>query len=514
MRVRSQRKGTPGEQAPAKRHPASFRDHPHGLATLALTEMWERFSLFGMVAILVHFFVSSKQGGGMDLATDSSVAVAGVYLAMMGLLALPGGWVADRFLGARRAVFLGGLVIMTGHICLAIPGNYGVWPGLLLIAVGTGLLKTNITSMVGFLYARDDTHRRAAGYSLYYMGISVGALIAPMIVGFLSEEIDWHVGFGASAVGMAIGLTQFALGRNRMADSYREHPVLPLTARERRNVLRGIAGAVVGVALLVLLAAETGALSLDNLTYALAALGLIVPAVYLAHMYRCPHVTAPERVKLKAYIWFFAAAALFWMIYDQMATTLNIFASQKVDLHLAGWAMPASWTMSFPSVYGIVLAPLIGMLWLRKGRRFSTPGKFSVALGLIGGSFLAMAVASSLAAGGAKVSLWWLVGVYFIQVVGELCLSLVGVVITMALAPRAFTSQMIGIWFLAAATGDSIGGQVPRLDGVIGQTGNFLWQGALLVVAGLLMRKGAKWLRTQIGEQHSGGRAAEVAVTA
>ncbi|MER7176927.1 peptide MFS transporter [Streptomyces mesophilus] len=417
-----------------------------------------------------------------------------------------------RFLGARRAVFLGGVVIMAGHTCLAVPGNHGVWPGLLLIAAGTGLLKTNITSMVGFLYAEGDTDRRAAGYSLYYMGISAGALAAPMVVGFLGEEVDWHLGFAAAALGMALGLTQLTLGKRRLAESYRERPVVPLTARERRNVLRAAGAVVALLVLLVPLATETGLLGFDNLTYALAAVGLLVPAGYLAHMYRCPHVDTGERVRLKAYVWFFAAAALFWMVYDQMAITLNVFAAQKVDLQVLGWQMPASWTLSIPSVFGIVLAPMVGMFWLRKGRNFSTPGKFSMALGLAGGSFLVMAVASAPASGGAKVSLWWLIGVYFIQVLGELCLSLVGVVITMALAPRAFTSQMIGIWFLAAATGDSIGGQVPRLDHAIGQTGTFLWQGALLVVAGLLMLKGAGRLRTQIGEYGPGEAGVRVAV--
>ncbi|WP_199552225.1 peptide MFS transporter [Streptomyces sp. N35] len=368
---------------------------------------------------------ASKSTGGMGLGTTDSVAVAGVCMAMLGLLALPGGWVADRFLGARRAVFLGGVVIMAGHICLAVPGDAGVWPGLLLIAAGTGLLKTNITSMVGFL----------------------------------GEEVDWHLGFAAAAVGMALGLTQLALGKRRLADSYREPPVVPLTARERRNVLRSAGAAVALLALLALLATETGLLGFDNATYALAAVGLLVPAGYLAHMYRCPHVDAGERVRLKAYIWFFAAAALFWMVYDQMATTLNVFASQKVDLHVFGGLMPASWTLSIPSVFGIVLAPLVGMFWLRKGRNVSTPGRFSLAL-----------------------------------------------------APRAFTSQMIGIWFLAAATGDSLGGQVPRLDHVIGQTGTFLGQGVLLVVAGLLMLRGAAWLRTRIGEHRPGEAGVRVAV--
>ncbi|MFD5142290.1 peptide MFS transporter [Streptomyces sp. NPDC058401] len=485
--------------------PAPLRDHPRGLATLALTEMWERFSFYGMVAILVHFFAASKAAGGMGFDPNRSMAVEGVYMAAIGLLALPGGWVADRFLGARRAVLWGGLVIMAGHLCLSVPGNAGIWPGLLLITLGTGLLKTNITAMVGFLYAKGDGDRRAAGYSLSYMGISFGALVAPLIVGYLGEQIDWHLGFAAAAIGMAFGLAQFVRGGQRMAETYEEPRAVPLTRRERRNLLRAAGIAAVVLAALVLLAADTGLLDLDTGTYALTVTGVVVPVGYLAHMYRSPAITPEERIRLKAYIWFFAAAALFWMIYDQAGSALNLFAAQKVDLNLFGWAaMPPSWTQSIASVFGIALAPLFALFWVRGGRRFSTPVRFAAALALVGLSFLVMALASSFAAGGAKVSLGWLIGVYFLQVVGELCLSLVGVVMTMVLSPRAFTNRMIGIWFLAAATGDGIGGQLPRLDHVLGQSANFTWQGALLILAGLAMLVRSKWLRSLIGEHRPG----------
>lgn len=393
---------------------------------------------------------------------------------------------------------------MAGHTCMAVPGNAGIWPGLLLITLGTGLLKTNITAMVGFLYAKGDTDRRAAGYSLYYMGISFGALVAPLIVGYLGEKVDWHLGFAAAAIGMAFGLTQFVLGRKRMAETYEEPPAVPLTRRERRNLLRAAGIAAATLAVLVLLAGETGLLDLDTGTYALTATGVIVPLGYLTYMYRSPAITPEQRLRLKAYMWFFAAAALFWMVYDQAGNALNLFASHQVDLNLFGWAMPASWTQSIASVFGIALAPLFALFWVRGGRRFSTPGRFDTALALVGLSFLVMALASSFATGGRKVSLAWLIGVYFLQVVGELCLSLVGVVMAMVLAPRAFTNRMIGIWFLAAATGDGIGGQLPRLDHVLGQSTNFMWQGALLIVAGLVMLSRSKWLRSLIGEHRPG----------
>ncbi|WP_327351876.1 peptide MFS transporter [Streptomyces sp. NBC_01304] len=489
----------------------SRRRHPRGLSTLALTEMWERFSLYGMVAILVHFLAAKTQSGGMGLSEGTAEAVEGVYMAMIGLLALPGGWVADRLLGARRTVLWGGIVIMAGHIAMSVPGNLGVWPGLFLITIGTGLLKSNISAMVGCLYAEGD-ERRDAGYSLFYMGINFGALVAPLLVGFLGEEVNWHLGFAAAAVGMAFGLAQYVIGGRRMADTYKEAPITPLTPRERHTLKRNGAIAAAGLLLLGLLGAVTGSLDIDNITFALTLIAVVVPGGYLVYMYRSPSVTTEERKRLKAYVWLFAAAALFWMIYDQVGSELNLFAAQKTNLDVFGWSMPASWTQSIGSVFVILMAPLFAVFWVRRGRNFSTPGKFAAALGLVGISFLLMSAASSLASGGAKVSLMWLIGVYFIQVIGEMCLSPVGLSVTTVLAPRAFTNQMMGVWFLAAATGDAIGGQLPRLDDVIGQSSNFLWQGALLIVAGIAMFLGAGKLRALIGEQRPA--ATEVTVAA
>ncbi|MFJ6934999.1 peptide MFS transporter [Streptomyces sp. NPDC101132] len=481
--------------------PGARRRHPRGLATLVLAELWERFSLYGMVAILVHFLAAPLRHGGLGLHEGTAEAVEGVYMAMISLLALPGGWIADRFLGARRAVLWGGLVIMLGHLALAVPGSSAcVWGGLVLIVIGTGLLKPNISALVGRLYAPEDDQRRDAGYSLFYMGINLGAVLAPLVVGYLGEEVDWHLGFGAAAVGMALGLLQYVLGGRRLAAQLREEPVVRLTPAERSKVLRSGAYSLVFSGALIALLAAAHALSVDGVTFALTLVAVVVPGGVLVSMYRSPKVTPVERTRLRAYVWLFLAATLFWLVYDQMGNELNMFAARKTDLSLLGWHIPASWTQSLPALFVIALAPVFASFWVRRGRRMSTPLKFGLALLLVGASFVVMSGAAAIASRGVKVSLMWLVGVYVIQVMGEMCLSPVGLSVTTKLAPRAFTNQMMGVWFLAAATGDAIGGQLPRLDPVLGQSLNFLWQGAAVIAAGAAMVLLTRRLQRLTGE--------------
>ncbi|WP_424216802.1 peptide MFS transporter (plasmid) [Streptomyces sp. BI20] len=492
----------PAAPVPAPPAPtaARRRRHPRALATLALAELWERFSLYGMVAILVHFLAASPARGGMGLHEGTAEAVEGVYMAMISLLALPGGWIADRFLGARRAVLWGGVVIMAGHVLMAVPSPGAVWPGLVCIVVGTGLLKPNISALVGRLYAPDDDQRRDAGYSIFYMGVNLGAVIAPIVVGWLGEEVDWHLGFGAAAVGMALGLLQYVLGGRRLRRELREEPVVRLTPAERSKLVKGSLYGTVLTGVLVALLAAGHMLNIDTITFVLTVVAVVVPAGVLFSMYRSPKVDATERTRLRAYVWLFLAATLFWLVYDQMGSELNLFAAQKTDLSVLGWHIPASWTQSIPSLFVVALAPVFAAFWVRRGRRMSTPLKFGLALLLTGGSFVVMSGAAAIASHGVRVSLMWLVGVYVIQVMGELCLSPVGLSVTTKLAPRAFTNQMMGVWFLAAATGDAIGAQLPRLDAVIGQSANFLWQGVVVIAAGAVMMLFTRRLRVLSGE--------------
>jgi len=477
-----------------------FLGHPPGLATLFLTEMWERFSFYGMRSVLVLFLAADAAGGGLGLADGTAKALVGVYSAMVYLVTLPGGWISDRLLGPRRSVLYGGVVIMLGHVAMAIPGGAGVvYLGLALIIAGTGLLKPNIATLVGHLYGQDEDARRDAGFSIFYMGINLGAFLAPLVVGTLGQKVSWHLGFGTAAVGMALGLVQYVLGRRDLPDG---QPPRRLSADERRHFRRAVsAGGAVLVALVVL-ALATGTFTLDNVTWALAVIPLVVAAAYFAFMFFGSHeITADERARLRAYVWLFAAASVFWMVYDQAATELSTFAQRRTDLTVGGWEMPSSWLQAVNPIMVIALAPVFAAIWVRAGDRLSTPLKFSVAMVLVGVSFVVMTFAAAEAAHGVKVSVLWLVVTYFVQTTGELCLSPVGLSVTTKLAPRAFASQMIGLWYLAIAVGDAIGGQMTRLAGtVMSEPDYFLVLGALALATGAALAAGIRPLRAMMGE--------------
>lgn len=488
---------TTSEPSPGGR---TFFGHPWGLATLFFTEMWERFSFYGLRAILVLFLIAPPAESGLGMAEGTAKALLGVYMSMVYFVALPGGWVADRILGARKAVLVGGFVIMFGHISMAIPAGSGfVYLGLALIIVGTGLLKPNISTMVGKLYKGEDSARRDSAFSLFYMGINIGSL-APFVVGYLGQNINWHLGFGAAAIGMALGLVQYILGGKHL-QGVGDEPGHRLTPEERTRFLRILAAVAAVVVAIVLIAIATGTLSVDSVTVALTILAIVVPALYFGYMFRSHEVTAAERVKLRAYVWLFLAAALFWMIFDQAAGPLNIFANDNVNLSVFGWDMPASWTQNINPILVICFSAFFAWLWLRLGNRASTGMKFGVALVLSGLSFVVMSLASHATHGGTvRVSLLWLVAVYLLQTLGELCLSPVGLSVTTRLAPAAFASQMMGVWFLAAAAGDAVGGQVARLQHVWGDVTYFLVLGLFSVAAGVLLFLFVKTLRRLMGE--------------
>ncbi|NRQ30423.1 peptide MFS transporter [Nonomuraea sp. NN258] len=482
----------------------TFFGHPWGLATLFGTEMWERFSWYGLRAILATFMAASPAQQGLGMTETTAQAVVGVYGALIYLVALPGGWVADRILGARRSVLWGGFVIMCGHISMAIPvrGAFFIWLGLGLIIVGTGLLKPNISVMVGKLYPAEDDGRRDAGFSLFYLGINLGAFIAPLVVGWLADGDRWHLGFGAAAVGMALGLIQYALGRKNFHGAG-EAPNLRLTQLERRHFTRllvlGVAIAAIGLGLWALL----GTITIDALTLVLTVIILIVPIAYFTFVLRGSHdLTEDERIKMKAYIWLFIAAAIFWMIYDLAPSKLLFFAKNHTELNLFGLTITPATTQSFNPLFIMIFVPVFAWLWVKLGNRVSTPQKFGFALIMVALSFVVMAIAANLAQGG-KVSVWWLVLVYLIQVFGELALSPVGLSVTTKLAPQAFKGQMLGVWFIAVAVGDAVGGQTGRLNTVLSEPMYYLLLAAMAVVAGLALFMFTRKLRVMMAEHHA-----------
>jgi POT family proton-dependent oligopeptide transporter len=479
-----------------------FLGHPRGLATLFMTEMWERFSFYGMRSVLVLFLAASAAGGGLGLREGTAKALVGVYSAMVYLVALPGGWIGDRVLGPRRSVLYGGVIIMLGHLLLAIPGSAAfVYLGLTLIIIGTGLLKPNISTLVGHLYREDEDARRDAGFSIFYMGINLGAFLAPLVVGTLGQKISWHLGFGMAAIGMALGLVQYVLGQKNLHDG---EPPQRLTEKERRHFTTITSAGCAAVAAVILVGLATRTLTLDAVTWALTVVPICVAVAYFAFMFFGSHeITPDERTRLKAYIWLFVAASVFWMIYDQGATELSTFAQYKTDLSVGGWEMPSSWLQAVNPIMVILLAPVFAALWVKAGTRLSTPLKFSIAMVLCGLSFVIMMFAAAQAAHGAKVSVLWLVVTYLIQTTGELCLSPVGLSVTTKLAPKAFTSQMIGLWFLAVAVGDAIGGQMTRLAGtVLSEPTYFLILGLIAIATGAVLAMAVGPLRHMMAEHH------------
>jgi POT family proton-dependent oligopeptide transporter len=455
--------------------PGSFFGHPRGLSTLFFTEMWERFSFYGMRAILLLFMTAAVAEGGLGWNAATAGPIYGLYTAMVYLTALPGGWIADRLLGQRWSVLVGGIIIALGHVSLAFHSQNFFFLGLVLIVTGTGLLKPNISTMVGGLYSPQDT-RRDAGFSLFYMGINIGAFFAPLVCGFLAQSTQfrgflqshglnpansWHWGFGAAAVGMTLGLIQYVLGGRHLGTT----GLAPATAgnpaaraKDLRNLLIGVAILAAVIALAVL-----ARLSMGDITRYVGYALLVIPIVYFAYLFSLKW-TPEERKHLWAIVLFFVFAALFWSAFEQAGSTLNLFAERFTRTSVLGFAFPASWLQSVNSAFIWMLAPVFAVIWLALGRRRkepSSPAKFSYGLFFVGVGFLVMAGAA-LTSGpaGARVSPLWLVTVYLLHTVGELCLSPVGLSTMTKLAPQRVVSQMMGIWFLASAEGNFIGGQV------------------------------------------------------
>jgi proton-dependent oligopeptide transporter, POT family len=454
-----------------------FFGHPRGLSTLFFTEMWERFSYYGMRALLILFMTAPAAAGGLGFDTARAGPIYALYVSSVYLLSVPGGWVADRVLGLRRAVFVGGVIIMSGHICLAVPSTESFYLGLVLIAVGTGLLKSNISVLVGKLYRPEDL-RRDAGYSIYYMGINTGGFIAPLITGWLAQsdgfkrvlasaganpENSWHWGFGAAALGMFCGLIQYVMGGRYLSPDGLSpvRPSDPAGAATARRQVRVVGVMTIIVLLAVAVMAVTGAMSLDpevisrNFGWVLIA----VTVGFFAWLFLVGRWTADERKNLVIITVLFLAAVVFWMAYEQAGSTLNLFAQRSTDNRVLGHAFPASWYQALPPLFIILFAPVFAALWLRLGRRNpSSPAKFAFALLLLGGGFGLMIVAATLAQTGVRVSPLWLVLSYLLQTLGELCLSPVGLSAVSTLAPVRIAGLVMGVWFLALSVGNYLAG--------------------------------------------------------
>ncbi|PYT16520.1 MAG: hypothetical protein DMF51_04560 [Acidobacteria bacterium] len=382
----------------------TFFGHPRGLSTLFFTEMWERFSYYGMRGFLILYMTKA-----LGFTDPHAGSVYGNYVGSVWLAAIVGGFVADRGLGQYRSVLIGGILIALGHFALAFHPLPFFYAGLSLIVAGTGLLKPNASTLVGALYEPGD-ERRDAGFSIFYMGINVGALVGPLIAGKLAEGVDWHLGFACAGIGMSLGLVAYVLGRRRL------QPALD------RLATRPAKGASVGTA-------------------------------------AAPQLTAADRGRIAAVVVFFLFASLFWGAYEQAGSTLNLFADRYVHLEALGIKLYASWFVSIQAAFVIVLSPAFAWLWVKLGtRQPSSPAKFALALLFMGLAFLLLVPAGALAQGGLKVSPLWLVGAYFIEELGEVCLYPVGLSVVTKLAPTRIVGLMMGVFFLSNALGNKLAG--------------------------------------------------------
>ena len=406
---------TPTPAATAHRDTAGWYGHPRGLSTLFFTEMWERFAYYGMRALLILYMTAAAVNGGLGFNTEHAAAIYGWYTFSVYALAIPGGWIADRFLGQYRSVLVGGIIIALGQFSLALAPLPFFYGGLILIAVGTGLLKPNVSTMVGSLYEEQD-NRRDAGFSIFYMGINVGAMISPLVAGTLGQRVSWHLGFAVGGVGMTAGVIQYILGKRRL-----------MPALER-------------------LAARK-------------------PEPASAKVSLAGGFSAEEWKRIAAIGVFFVFSMLFWAAFEQAGSSLNLFADRYTRLSVFGFSFPSTWFQSLNSFFMVFgLALFFSWLWLRLGRHEpSSPAKFAYGLLFVGLGFLLLVPGSILAQAGGKTTLvspMWLTGVYLLHTIGELCLSPVGLSLMTKLAPPRIVGLMMGVWFLSTATGNKMGGWV------------------------------------------------------
>jgi POT family proton-dependent oligopeptide transporter len=451
-----------------------FFGHPRGLATLFFTEMWERYSFYGTRALLMLYMTHAVATGGLGLSDMKAGAIYGFYTATVYLLSLPGGWIADRIIGQRKAVLYGGMLIAAGDFCLAAPSLVAYYTGLSLLMVGTGMLKPNVSTMVGQLYAPGD-RRRDAGFSIFYMGINIGAF-SPLLVSWIGEDINWRLAFATSGIGMVAGLIQYLvtgkhLGEAGLHPSRSEDPTKDRAQKRTAAWLGTFALLALAVAITASARGwiELTAVSVSN---GLGWILLLVSVAVFAWMIFGKGWSVEERKRAGAILVLFIASALFWGAYEQAGSSLNLFADRNTDRHvsvivprllhplvsdrLLQKEYPAGWFQWVQPLFVLVLAPMFAWLWVRLGRREpSSPAKFSIALVFVGLSFLILVPPASRMG----VSPHWLNTCYFFSVVGEMCLSPVGLSAMTKLAPARAAGFAMGIWFLSTSVGEWLAGK-------------------------------------------------------
>ena len=458
-----------------------FFGQPRALATLFGVETWERFSFYGMQGILLIYLYYSATKGGLGLSQTLAAGIVGAYGGGVYLATVLGAWIADRILSSERTLFISAAVVMTGHIALAlIPGLVGVGIGLILIAVGSGGLKATATSIVGTLYSTDDT-RRDAGFSLYYLGVNLGAFFGPLLTGLLQSTIGFHFGFGLAAIGMAAGLIQYSSGRKRLPDAAREIPN-PLP-RRMFPVVGGIA--VTGVIIVVLLVIF-GVITAANLAIIVIVVTALAAVAYFVVILTSRSITRDERSRVVAFIPLFIASAAFWSIYQQQFTVVTIYSDQRLDRNILGWEFPVSWVQSINPIFIIVLSGVFAALWTRLGRRQpTTPVKFGLGTLGVGAGFLLFLPFVATGRNGTPVLA--LVLILLVFTIAELLLSPIGLSVSTKLAPARFRTQMVALFFLSVAIGSAVSGQLAALYDPRNEAPYFSVLGGIAIAIGVIL---------------------------
>ncbi|PTE73506.1 peptide MFS transporter [Staphylococcus devriesei] len=479
------------EQAVQSIPQRGFFGHPRGLGVLFFVEFWERFSYYGMRAMLIFYMYFAIKDGGLGIDQTTAMSIMSVYGALIYMSSIPGAWVADRLVGTRGATLIGAILIILGHICLSLPfAMFGLFSSMFFIIIGSGLMKPNISNVVGRLYPENDT-RMDAGFVIFYMSVNLGALISPIILQHFINIKNFHAGFLIAAIGMALGLVWYMLFNKKNLGSVGMKPTNPLTSEEKRRYGL-IVGSVVAIIIVVLLVTYyTQTLSFNLISNTVLVLGIALPIIYFTTMIRSKEVTDVERSRVKAFIPLFILGMLFWAIQEQGSNVLNIYGLERSDMqmNLFGWktGFGEAWFQSINPLFILLFAPVVSMIWLKMGKKQpSLPVKFGLGTLLAGASYILIGLIG-MSYGDTHFSVNWVILSYVVCVIGELCLSPTGNSAAVKLAPKAFNAQMMSIWLLTNASAQALNGTLVKLIKPLGQTNYFIFLGSVAIVITIII---------------------------
>lgn len=472
----------------AKSLDTAFLGHPRGLATLFFTEMWERFSYYGMRAILLFYMYFSVSKGGLGMDPAIAASVMSIYGSLVYLSGVVGGFMSDRLLGSRKTVFIGGILIMIGHVILSIPfGKVALFTSIGFIIIGTGLLKPNVSEMVGGLYAEGD-YRRDSAFNIFVFGINVGSFLAPLAVGFLGQEVNFHLGFSLAGVGMFFGLLQYYFDGKKYLPKDSLYPTDPIEPSDLKVIYRKAGIAAVVLALILVIMKIFNLLTLEGVITLVTIIAVAIPAYYFVIMLTSRKITSEERSHVWAYLLLFIASVLFWSIEEQGSVVLAFFAQQQTRLTVFGHDFPSSWFQSANPLFIMIYVPIFTALWTKLGKRQpSSPAKFAYGLFFAGVSFLWMMLPALLFGTDVKVSPFWLLMSWGLVIVGEMLISPIGLAVTTKLAPKVFQAQMMSVWFLGDAVAQALNAQIVRLYSKETEVMYFGVVGAVTITFGIFL---------------------------